>query len=125
MSEVLPMVQRASADLQAKRQTWVNAREDRDRKVAKAKSMRASLIVQLRVWGTAETGSEPIKTSAERVEWCNADPEVQQAELEADLAQTVQMAAHEAYQDAQASFGLLQSYLGFERDQFKAERHGG
>ena len=122
MSEVLPIIQQASTEMRARREAWLEAREARDRAKALAKKTRADCIINLRVWGTEETGGVPIKTSAERNEWADADAEVQQAELEADLAQTVAMAAHAAWQEASAYFGTLQTMLGMERDEFKHER---
>jgi len=98
--------------------------ENRLEAKAKARKVRADLIVYLRVWGTEETGGLPIKTSAERNEWADADADVQQAELEADLAQTVQMSSRAAWEEAQAYFGTLQTMLGMERDEFKFERGG-
>lgn len=124
ISEVLPLIQRAAADLADKRQAWVDARNDKDEAHAKARKARADLMVTLRILGNDETGV-PIKTNAERNEWADADPTVQAAELDRDVAQTKAMAAYEAYQDAQASFSLLQSYLGMERDSLRSERHGG
>lgn len=122
-SEVLPIMQAASRALEAHRRAWQEAREDANRKKARAKKVRADLVVHLRTWGNDTTGT-PIKTSAERQEWADADPEVQQAELEADLAQTVQMAAHDAYRQALEEFGMLRTMLGMERDDAAAERGG-
>ena len=80
----------------------------------------------LRVWGNEGSDGLPIKTSVERNEWADADANVQQAELDADLAQTLAMVAASAWQEANAYFGTLQTMLGMERDQFKFERgeHG-
>lgn len=124
ISEVLPLIQRAAADLADKRQAWVDARNAKDEAHAAARKTRADLMVTLRILGNDETG-KPIRTAVERNEWADADPAVQAAELGRDVAQTTAMAAYEAYQDAQASFSLLQSYLGMERDQLRSERHGG
>jgi hypothetical protein len=124
VSEVLPLIQQASAEVRGKGDEWRALREESDRKRAHAKQVRANLIVRLRVWGNEGTGDNPIKTSAERQEWASADPEVQQAELDADLAQTVQMAAREAYADAQGRFEVLRSMLAIERDDAKREWTG-
>lgn len=120
-SEVLPMISAAAARMSEAGANWRELREEADRKRDHAKRVRANLIVSLRTWGNDVTG-QPIKTSAERQEWANADADVQQAELEADLAQTVQMAAREAYNDAQGAFDILRSMLAIERDENRAER---
>lgn len=125
VSEVLPLQARASATLRDARQTWEDRRREANEAKAHAKQVRANLIVRLRVWGNDSTDSVPIKTSAERQEWADADPEVQEAELAADIAQTVAMAAHGAYQQALEEFGMLRTMLGMERDQFAAERGNG
>lgn len=124
ISEVMPLIQRAAADLADKRAAWQDARNAKDEAHAKARKVRADLMVTLRILGNDQTGV-PIKTAAERNEWADADPTVQQAELDRDVAQTAAMATYEAYQDAQSSFSLLQSYLGMERDSLRSERHGG
>jgi hypothetical protein len=123
-SEVLPILQQASAEMRARRREWQEARTAANEAKAHARKVRADLIVYLRVWGTEETGGIPIKTSAERNEWADADANVQQAELEADLAQTVQMSARAAWEEAQAYFNTIQTMLGMERDEFKFERGG-
>ena len=77
-----------SADARAE---WQRLRIEANNAKAVAKQTRANLVVRLRVFGNDGTGGIPIKTSAERLEWADADPEVQQAELNADLAQTVRL----------------------------------
>jgi len=122
-SEIIPMLQQASRVMHELGADWRRLREEADEKKAAAKRVRANLIVDLRTWGNEVTG-QPIKTSAERNEWADADANVQQAELEADLAQTVQMAAREAYKDAQGYFETLRNLMSIERDEMKRE-HGG
>lgn len=122
MSETLPIIQKHLALMDDARAEWQRLRIEANNAKAVAKQTRANLVVRLRVFGNDGTGGIPIKTSAERQEWADADPEVQQAELNADLAQTVQMAAREAYDDAQAAFDTLRSMLGMERDDLKRER---
>lgn len=124
ISEVMPFIQRAAAELADKREAWKGARDAKDAAHARARKVRADLMVTLRILGNDATGA-PIRTAVERNEWADADPTVQQAELDRDVAQTAAMASYEAYQDAQASFSLLQSYLGMERDSLRSERHGG
>jgi len=125
ISEVVPIVQQAAGEMRRLREEWVQLRNARDEAKAHAKKVRADLIVTLRVWGNDENGGMPMKTSVERNEWADADANVQQAELEADLAQTAAMNAHAAWSEAQAYFQTLQSMLGMERDQLKWERGGG
>lgn len=122
-SEIIPMLKEASSVMNELGAEWKRLRQEADDKKARAKRVRANLIVELRTWGNEVTG-QPIKTSAERQEWADADADVQQAELEADLAQTVQMAAREAYHDAQGYFETLRNLLAIERDEWKRE-HGG
>lgn len=122
-SEVLPLVQQASGQLRRARDEWRAARDAASNAKALAKKTRADLIVTLRTWGNDVTG-EPIKTSAERNEWADADADVQQRELEADLAQTVAMTAGAALKQAEEEFGMLRSALGIERDEMAAERGG-
>lgn len=122
VSEVLPMMAAASADLRLARETWETARTEAAQAKHDAKKLRADYIVYLRVWGAADTGNVPIKTSAERQEWADANPAIQQAELDADLKQAVAMSARAALDQAQHEFGLLQGMLGIERDGFKWER---
>lgn len=124
VSELVPLVRQARDEMWARREEWLKLRTAADEAKALAKKTRADLVVYLRVWGLEATGGIPIKTSVERNEWSSADPDVQRTELAADLAQTVQMAAREAYNDAQAFFATLQSFAGMERDQLRAERHG-
>lgn len=123
-SEVLPLLRQAADRMNELGAEWKRLREAADAAKAEAKRKRANLIVELRTWGNDVTG-QPIKTSAERQEWADADGDVQQAELEADLAQTVQMTAREAYHDAQGYFDVLRSMLAVERDEMKREYHGG
>lgn len=123
-SEIVPMISSAAAEMRRRHDAWLDLRRTADEARAYAKKVRADLIVTLRVFGNEGTASMPIKTSAERNEWANADGAVQQAELDADLAQTVQMAAREAYNDAQGQFAVLQSLLAIERDEMKREHAG-
>lgn len=122
-SEIVPLIQQASMRMRELGDEWAALREAADVAKGRAKKTRADLIVSLRTWGNDVTG-QPIKTSAERNEWADADADVQQAELEADLAQTVQMVAREAYHDAQGYFETLRQMLSVERDEWKRE-HGG
>jgi hypothetical protein len=123
-SEVIPLIQQAAAQMNDARLEWQRLREEADRKKAHAKQVRANLIVRLRVWGNTGTGDQPIKTSAERQEWADADPDVQQAELDADLAQTLQMVTRGRYDDAQAFFSTLQTMQAMERDEARREFGG-
>lgn len=122
-SEIIPMLTQASSRMRELGADWSALRAEADEKKAHAKRVRANLIVELRTWGNEVTG-QPIKTSAERNEWADADADVQQAELEADLAQTVQMVAREAYHDAQGYFDVLRQMLATERDEQKREYSG-
>lgn len=124
VSEVLPKMRDASMKMDRTRTEWQVAREASNQAKAHAKKVRADLIVRLRAFGNQTTGV-PIKTSAERQEWADADPTVQQAELDADLAQTLAMVAHAAFEQAVEEFGVLRTMLGMERDQFAAERGNG
>lgn len=119
-SEVLPLLREAAERMSQLGEDWQRLRQEADDKKARAKAVRANLIVSLRTWGNDVTG-QPIKTSAERQEWADADADVQQAELEADLAQTVQMHAREVYHDAQGYFDVLRQMLAVERDEQKRE----
>lgn len=123
-SEVLPMIQRAAVEMRARGDEWRNLRQEADEKRAKAKNLRANLVLTLRIWGAEDTGNIPIKTSAERQEWASGDAGVQDAELAADIAQTVQMAARESYNDAQSFFSTLQSLQAIERDDLRREYVG-
>lgn len=122
-SEVLPLLKVASETMRRLGDEWRGLRENADRLKAEAKRVRANLIVELRVFGNDGTNGVPIKTSAERNEWADADAAVQAAELAADLAQTVQMAAREAYHDAQGYYETLRQMASVERDEWKRE-HG-
>lgn len=124
LSEAWPMIQQASAAMEEARQEWVRLRIEADEKKAHASKLRADFMIRIRVFGNPETGQVPIKTDVERRMWANADPDIQQAELEADLAQTVQMAAREAYDDRQAQFDALRSALSMERDLMSREWNG-
>jgi len=124
LSETVPLIQQYATAMRDAREEWQRLRLEANEKKARAKKVRADLIVQLRVFGAEMTGNTPIKTSAERNEWADADADVQQAELDADLAQTVQMSAREAYEEAARVFDTLRSMLGIERDDMKRE-HGG
>lgn len=124
ISEAWPMIQQAAARMEDARAEWLKLRREADEKKANAKKVRADLIVQLRVFGNDATGGQAIKTSAERNEWANADGDVQHAELEADLAQTVQMAAREAYDDLQGQFDALRSALSMEKEMMSREYGG-
>lgn len=125
ISEVLPLQAQASRVLNERRQTWRELRDAAAEAKALAKKTRADLVVYLRVWGVEATGGVPMKTSVERQEWADASEEVQQAELEADLAQSAAMDARAALDHAEEYFKSLTTMLGIERDTFKAERHGG
>ncbi len=122
-SEVLPLLAEGARRMNELAADWKRLREEADAKKAHAKQLRANLIVSLRTWGNDVTG-QPIKTSAERNEWADADADVQQAELEADLAQTVQMHAREVYHDAQGYYEVLRQMLSVERDEQKREYAG-
>lgn len=123
-SEVLPLIQQASLAVDEARQEWTKLREAANRAEAHAKKTRADFLIKLRVFGNVELGGIPIKTSAERNEWANADSDVQQAELEAALAQTVQMSAKEAHELAQSKFDALRSALSMEKDMMSREWNG-
>jgi len=124
VSEVLPIMAAASRELEQRRQERKRLRDEAAEAKALARKTRANLIVHLRVWGNEGTGGIPIKTSAERQEWADADPEVQRTELAADLAQTAAINAGDALEDAQAYFSSLSTMLATERDSMKAERAG-
>lgn len=121
VSEVLPLLRAARDKMDAARTAWEVARTTANEAKAHARKTRADLIVRLRVYGNDDVGV-PIRTSAERNEWADADADVQQTELAADLAQTVAMAARAAFDTAVEEFGILRTMLGMERDQFKADR---
>ena len=123
-SEVMVAIRQARDEMWRTRSAWIEARTAKDEAKAHARKTRADLIVRLRVFGNEGTDGVPIKTSAERNEWADADAAVQRAELDADLAQTLAMTAYEAYQDAQALFQTLQGILGIERDDMKMSRRG-
>lgn len=122
--EILPLIQSAAVEMRRLNAEWKALRVEADEKKATAKRTRANLVARLRVMGTEQTGNIPIRTSAERQEWADADADVQRAELEADLAQTVQMAAREAYHDAQSYYETVRQLMSVERDDLKRE-HGG
>lgn len=122
VSEVLPLIAAASHQLNTLREERHAARERAAEAKANARRIRANLIVNLRVWGIEVEGIPPIKTSAERNEWADADANVQQAELEADLAQAAAINAGDALDDAQSYFETLRSMLAIERDDLNTER---
>ena len=123
-SEVLPLLAEASRRMDELAANWKRLRTEANEKTPYAKKVRADLTVSLRTWGNDVTG-QPIKTSAERNEWANADADVQQAELEAELAQTVQMHAREVYNDAQSYYETLRQMSAIERDEQRREHGGG
>lgn len=123
LSETVPLIREWADKMHQSRRAWENARLDANAKKARAKKVRADLIVRLRVFGHENTGGVAIKTSAERNEWADADGDVQQAELDADLAQTVQMSAREAYEETARVFDTLRSMLAVERDDMKREHN--
>jgi hypothetical protein len=123
-SEVMRTIREARDDMWRRKQEWLELRTAKDHAKAAAKKVRADLMVRLRVFGNDATDNVPMKTGVERNEWADADADVQRAELDADLAQTVAMAAYEAYQDAQALFATLQTVLGIERDDIRSTRAG-
>lgn len=124
VSEVVPQIIAAHAEAERLRAEWAEARRRQDDAVANAKRTRANLIVRLRVFGNEGTNGLPIKTSAERNEWADADVDVQQAELDADLAKSLAQTTREAYNLARSQFDMLRTALGMERDSFGAERSG-
>lgn len=113
------MLQEWRTKMDDARGTWEEARIDANNKKALAKKTRADLIIKLRVFGADATGNIAIKTSAERNEWADADPDVQRTELEADLSQTAQMAAREAYEEVTKIFETVRSLLTLEREDLK------
>jgi hypothetical protein len=123
-SEVMRTIREARNEMWQRKEAWLELRTAKDHAKAKAKKTRADLMVRLRVFGNDATDGVPMKTAVERNEWADADADVQRAELEADLAQTVAMASYEAYQDAQALFATLQTVLGIERDDIRSTRAG-
>lgn len=124
LSEVLPQLQQASALMDEARAEWTSRREEANRAEAHSKKTRADFLIKLRVFGNDALGGIPIKTAAERKEWADADSAVQQAELEADLAQTVQMSAKEAYESAKSKFEALRSALSMEKELMSREWSG-
>ena len=124
VSEVVPIITATHAEAEQLRVEWGRLRTAADEAKAEAKRVRANLIVALRVFGNDGTDGVPIKTSAERNEWADADPSVQAAELAADLAATTAANGREAYQLARSRFDMLRTALGMERDSFGAERSG-
>lgn len=121
-SEVLPLMAEASRRLNDTRDERKRLRDAAAEAKALAKKTRADLIVNLRVWGLEDLGIAPIKTSAERQEWADADADVQAAELAADLAQTAAMNAGDALDHAEEYFRSLAGMLAIERDEMKFER---
>ncbi len=117
-SEVIPLVQ-AAARRKAEAHTEYSAAAERAATAkATARKVRADLIVRLRVFGNDDVGV-PIKTSVERNEWADADPSVQSAEREADLAAILARSARMAWEDADSEFQVLRTLLGMERDAAK------
>lgn len=123
-SEVVPLLAAAKREVDSRIAEWQRLREDANEKKARAKKVRADYLVSLRVWGILETGGIPIKTAVERNEWADANPDIQQAELEADLAQTVQMAAKESLDIAASHYETLRQALAVERDDLKRGWNG-
>ena len=123
VSEVLPLIERASHRLIELRQEWRRLRDVAAQAKSDAKSTRANLQVTLRVWGNDQTNNLPMTTAVERGEWCDADSDVQHAELAADLAQSAAMDARAAMDHAEEFFGSLRSMLGMERDDLQGQRH--
>jgi hypothetical protein len=121
-SEVLPLMREASHKLADARAEHKRLRDEAAHRKADAKRIRANLMVNLRVWGNEATGDMPMKTSVERNEWADADANVQQAELAADLAQSAAMDSRAALDAAEAFFSSLQGMLAIERDENRAER---
>lgn len=119
ISETLPMLQEWRVKMDEARKVWEIARNEANEKKALAKKTRADLIIKLRVLGNESTGNIAIKTSAERNEWADADPDVQATELAADLAQTTQMVAREAYEEVTKIFETVRSLLTVEREDLK------
>lgn len=124
ISEVLPLMRDASSQLTQARERWREARDAAAHAKAEAKRTRANLIVHLRVWGNDGTTGMPIKTSAERNEWADADEAVQQSELAADLAQTNAMNERAVLDAAEEHFKALTGMLAIERDQLKRDADG-
>lgn len=122
MSEVLPLIQRASRELTELRNEWRRLRDAAAQAKADAKRIRAGLMVRLRVFGNDDTNGAPMKTAVERGEWADADSNVQNAELAADLAQSASMDARAALDHAEEYFGTLRSMLGIERDDLQGQR---
>lgn len=118
-SEVLPELAKVVAERNRLQAEWLQAKREAVNKGAEAKVIRANIIVNLRVWGTELTGGVPIKTSAERQEWANADSDWQRLDLEADLAAAVATATRMAYDTADEHMQALRSALGMERDENK------
>lgn len=123
-SEVMVSIRQAAQEMQRTRAEWIERRSAKDHAKAHARKTRADLMVRLRVFGNEATDDAPMRTAVERNEWADADADVQRAELDMDLAQSLAMTAYEAYQDAQALFGTLQGILGIERDDLKMTRRG-
>ena len=84
-----------------------------------------SIIHELLWFLNGDTNTKYLTDNKVRIwnEWADADAAVQSAELAADLAQTVQMAAREVYHDAQGYYETLRQMASVERDEWKRE-HG-
>lgn len=113
------MIRSASAELVARRESWKELRDAAAEAKARAKKLRADYLVSLRVWGTLETGSVEIRTAVERNEWADANPDIQEAELAADLAQSASMDARAALDHAEEYYKALTQLLAIERDDLK------
>ena len=123
MSETLPLVQEWAQKMNRARDAWEAARIAANEARAEAKKIRANEVIKLRVFGNDGTGGIQIKSSAERNEWADADPDVQRAELDADLKQTIQMVAKEAYEEAARVFDTIRSMMAVEREDMNREWH--
>lgn len=120
-SEVLPLIRSASAVLESRRIAWRELRDAAAEAKSAAKKIRADYLVSLRVWGTLETGSVEIRTAVERNEWADANPDIQNAELAADLAQSASMDARAALDHAEEHYKQLSGLLAIERDDLKRQ----
>lgn len=123
MSETLPLVQEWATKMHAARTEWERLRIAENEAKAEAKRVRANLMITLRVFGNEATGGIQMKHATERNEWADADANVQAAELAAALAQTAQMVAKEAYEEAARVFDTIRSMMAVEREDFSREWH--
>lgn len=123
-SEVIPLVHQAATRKRQTAAAFADAADAAAEAKAHAKAVRANLIITLRAFGNEVTGA-PIKTSAERNEWADADADVQAAELDADLKAVLKASARMAWEDADNEFQVLRTLLGMERDENKMHgQHG-